>query len=56
MIFYVFSFQRFLNQLNRTSQSKVMIVLSEHTFETLIWSYVLLADLPFDVSLQFHPF
>jgi hypothetical protein len=38
ILFYVLSFQCILNQLNQTFQSKHMIVLSEHTFETLIWS------------------
>jgi hypothetical protein len=38
-IFLLVFLEMFLgNQLNQTIQSKVLIVLCEHTFETLIWS------------------
>jgi hypothetical protein len=45
MLFYVLYFQWILNHLNWTFQSKVMIVLSKHTFETLIWSLSSLSTL-----------
>jgi hypothetical protein len=52
----VFSFQWNLNHLNQTSQSNIMIVLSENTFENHDFEFVLMTDLLSDASLKFWPF
>jgi hypothetical protein len=50
---HVSSFQLLLNHLNQTSQSKVVIILNEHTFKNLDLEIVFLADLSPSVSMKF---